>query len=248
MKKLFLYTVLLAAPFLCRAQFSTQGKISYERKTSLKLQMQTEDDNEWAKSMIDKIAQFTISDFVMTFNSEASEYEYVKEQDVKGMTFSWGGPGPGRDNKVYTSFKSGTVKAQKNAYENNYLVESARPQYQWKIESDMRMIAGYPCRKAVTKICDSVVVVAFYSDQLMVSGGPEGFGGLPGMILGLAIPRLYTTWFATNVELLPQEIKPFTAVKKSKKVSNEELMHDLQKSTKDWGGKYSSILTWWLAL
>ena len=31
--------------------------------------------------------------------------------------------------------------------------------------------------------------------------GPELFTGLPGMILGLAIPRYYTTWFATKVEL-----------------------------------------------
>lgn len=246
MKKTLLFILLLASSFTGLAQFASQGKISFERKTSLKMQMQTEDNNEWIKSMIDKIAQFTISDFTLTFNKEESEYEFVKEQEVTGMTLSWG-PKPGRENKVYTNYRTGKVIAQKNVYENDYLVEAEQPVYQWKIMDEMRTIAGYPCRKAITKICDSVVVVAFYSDQIMVSGGPETFNGLPGMILGLAVPRLYTTWFATNIELLPQEIQAFKPVKKSKRVSNEQLLEEVRKGTKDWGS-FSSGLTWWLTL
>lgn len=246
MKKILCYIALVAYPGLSFGQFVTQGKIVYERKTNLKLQMQTDEDNQWVKSMINKIAQYTISDFVMSFNKEESEYEFEKEREVTGLTFSWGGK-PGRENKVYTNFKTGKLLAQKNVYENDYLVEEPQPVYQWKIMDEMRTIAGYPCRKAITRICDSVVVVAYYSDQIMVSGGPEGFNGLPGMILGLAVPRLYTTWFATNVDILPQEVKPFKPLKKSKKVNNEELLADLKKGTKDWG-KYGANLMWWLSL
>jgi len=246
MKKAVLFLAFCAAAFSVKAQFVSAGKIDYERKVSLKRQLQTEDDNEWVKSMINKVAQFTISDFTMTFNKDASEYEFVKEQEVKGMTFSWG-PQPGRENKVYADFKNRILRSQKQVYENDYLVEEPLPAFRWKIESDMRMIAGYPCRKAVTLICDSVVVVAFYTDQIMVSGGPEGFNGLPGMILGLAVPRLYTTWFATNVSLDAADVKPFTPAKKSKKTTTSEMLQTVQKSTKDWG-KYGSNLVWWLSL
>jgi GLPGLI family protein len=246
MKKILCYIALMACSGLSFGQFATQGKIVYERKTNLKLQLQTDDDNEWVKSMINKIAQYTISDFVMTFNKEGSEYEFEKEREVTGMTFSWGGK-PGRENKVYTNFKTGRLLAQKNVYENDYLVDEAQPVFQWKIMDEMRNIAGYPCRKAITRICDSVVVVAYYSDQIIASGGPEGFNGLPGMILGLAVPRLYTTWFATNVDILPQEVTPFKPLKKSKKVNNEGLLADLKKGTKDWG-KYGANLVWWLSL
>jgi len=246
MKRFPFHILFLFLPVLCSAQFTSQGKIYYERKTSLRMQMQTQEDNEWVKSIIDKVAQFTISEFVMTFNRNASAYEFVKEQEVKGMTLSWG-PKPCRENKVYTDFDKGNITAQKMVYENVYLVHTEIPRYRWKIEPEMRNIAGYPCRKAVTRICDSVVVVAFYTDQIMVSGGPESFGGLPGMILGLAIPRLYTTWFATNVELLPQEVKPFSPVRKSKKVTQQEMMDDVTKSTRDWG-KYGAALAWWLTL
>ena len=53
---------------------------------------------------------------------------------------------------------------------------------------------------------DSVYVIAFYTDQITTTGGPESFNGLPGMILGVAIPRINTTWFATKLELV--EVKP----------------------------------------
>jgi GLPGLI family protein len=88
----------------------------------------------------------------------------------------------------------------------------------WKITNEPRTIAGFECRKAVARIFDSVVVIAFYTDEIMPSSGPESFGGLPGMILGLAIPRLHTTWYATKLELIdvsgqiiaPKEGKKYT--------------------------------------
>ncbi len=249
MKKILSIAALLLSSSLVMAQFSSSGKIEYERKTSLRRQLQTEDDNdsEWRKTMVKKAAQFTISNFTMTFNSEASEYEFVKEQEVTGETFSWWGPKPARENKVYTNFKTGKVIAQKQVYENNYLVESGLSDLKWKIEPNMRMIAGYPCRKAITRICDSVVVVAFYTDQIMVSGGPEGFNGLPGMILELAVPRLYTSWVATSIELSTPQVTAFTPAKKSKKMTSEGMIAEVQKSTKDWG-KYGASLIWWLTL
>ena len=46
---------------------------------------------------------------------------------------------------------------------------------EWKITNDERVIAGLDCRKAVGRIMDSVYVIAFYSEQILVSGGPESF-------------------------------------------------------------------------
>ncbi len=47
---------------------------------------------------------------------------------------------------------------------------------------------------------DSIYVVAFYTDEILTTGGPESFTGLPGMILGIAIPHEHVSWFATKVE------------------------------------------------
>ncbi len=48
----------------------------------------------------------------------------------------------------------------------------------WKITDEMREIAGFSCRRANAIMLDSIYVVAFYTDQIPVSGGPESFSGL----------------------------------------------------------------------
>lgn len=246
MKRLLLPLLLLLFPFAAMAQFTAQGKINYERRTNIKLKYQTEEQGEFMKSIIDKLAPFTISEFSLAFNENQTRYQFEKEQDVTGLTFNWGKVA--KENKVVTDFKAGKVTAQKEVYESTYLVEDSVRRFQWKIEDEVRNIAGYNCRKAVTRIGDSVVVVAFYTEQIMVSGGPEGFNGLPGMILGLAIPRLFTTWFATQVTLTVPDISPLVAERKTKKVNNIQLMEALKKGTADWSGGYGTRISWWLML
>ena len=102
---------------------------------------------------------------------------------------------------------------------------------------------------AVTRICDSVVVVAFYTDEILASTGPESFGGLPGTILGLAIPRLYTTWFATKVELLQEsEAQKILPPAKGKKATSKEMTDKVNTGIKDWGEKYRSKAMWMVSL
>lgn len=54
----------------------------------------------------------------------------------------------------------------------------------WKIHNEIKEVAGYLCMKAETY--DSVYqrkVYAWFTDAIPISGGPEGYYGLPGMIL-----------------------------------------------------------------
>ncbi len=97
-----------------------------------------------------------------------------------------------------------------------YLLSNPLRKIDWKIGSEIRKIAGFDCRKAVGKIMDSIIVIAFYSDEIIPSGGPESFTGLPGMILGLAIPRMHATWYATKLELIDISDKDLQAPKKAK--------------------------------
>ena len=112
----------------------------------------------------------------------------------------------------------------------------------WKITDETREIAGYQCRRANAIIMDSVYVVAFYTDQIAVSGGPESFTGLPGMILGLALPHDNVTWFATKVtEMLVPE-KDLAPPTKGKPVNDKGLSEVLMGAMKDWGEYGQSYL------
>jgi GLPGLI family protein len=82
---------------------------------------------------------------------------------------------------------------------------------------------------------DSIYVVAFYTDEILTTGGPESFTGLPGMILEVALPHQHITWSATKVEAIAVPATQLAAPVKGKKVSNSGLFEIVQHSLKDWG-------------
>jgi GLPGLI family protein len=145
-------------------------------------------------------------------------------------------------NTIFTDLGTGTSITQKAVYEDNFLVKDSVRKINWKITDENREIAGYACRRANAIIMDSIYVVAFYTDQIPVSGGPESFTGLPGMILGLALPHENITWFATNVTdraVMPNELAPPT---KGKPTDNKGLKETLAKALKSWGSYAQSAL------
>lgn len=73
------------------------------------------------------------------------------------------------------------------------------------------------------------------TDEIPVTGGPELFNGLPGMILGVALPHENVTWFATKVEDIPVDEKALTPPKKGKAATNKSLNTTLSSAMKNWG-------------
>jgi len=114
-------------------------------------------------------------------------------------------------------------------------MEDSLVKIKWRLTPDTRTIAGYECRKAIGILADTIAVFAFYTDELMVTGGPEGIHGLPGMILGVGIPRLHSTWFATKVEVFDVNMNAVIPATKGKKVDRPTMMKALDKVLRQWG-------------
>ena len=81
---------------------------------------------------------------------------------------------------------------------------------------------------------DSVYVFAFYTDEIMISGGPCSINGLPGMIMGVSIPRLYTSWIATKVMLEGVDVNAIKPIAGKKQFTMKNLEAFLKERTKDW--------------
>jgi GLPGLI family protein len=145
-------------------------------------------------------------------------------------------------NTIFTDLATGTSITHKEVYEDTFLVKDSVRKINWKITDENRVIAGFACRRANAVIMDSIYVVAFYSDQIPVSGGPESFTGLPGMIFGLALPHESITWFATTVTELPVMPKELAAPSTGKVTDNKGLNDMLAKALKDWGNYAKSAL------
>jgi len=206
--------------------FITRGKIEYEIKRNNK-RLYTDADranNSWIASK----PEFDI--YYRNLEFAGNQLLYTLGRKGTPTYFA-------ADNSLYTDLDTRQTISQQYFINTPWLLaDSVRP-IKWKIENEIRKIAGFDCRKAIGVIHDSVYVVAFYCPEIVPQGGPEFFSGLPGMILGLAIPREFTTWFATKVELAGTDESKIVppVIKKSKPYSKKELAAILSKKYREAG-------------
>ncbi|WP_181161634.1 GLPGLI family protein [Flavobacterium sp. GSA192] len=225
----FFITALIFTTTIRAQQFVDKAVIEYEVSTNLK---KTMSNDSWDEMMKDNLSDLKISYFNYTFEDNKSIFKfdrwnpktripkYYKEVDEENI---W-----------YFDFTSGTMNMQKQIVGTNFVIADSIPKIEWKITNENREIAGYNCRKAVGKIMDDVYVFAFYTDDITISGGPCSISGLPGMILGLTIPRLYTSYIATKVDVTfanAADIKPIAAKKTYDFVGLKTL---IEEKTKEW--------------
>lgn len=238
--------LLLLLPVFAVAQekFVFEGKISFERKINVHPQVDAEDESAWYKEFVLKSPVFHTTGFVLQFTKDQTIYK--PETEVPKSDVSWL-IGPAKENVIYKDLSKQQMTGLKAVFERSYVVADSLRQSAWRITDEKRTIAGMECRKAITIICDSVYVVAFYAEEIPVSGGPESFSGLPGMILGLAIPRLHTTWFATKISLAVPAASDFALKPKGQKTDNRKLFGQLKSSLENWG-KYGERNIWWALL
>ncbi|MFW2477445.1 MAG: GLPGLI family protein [Sediminibacterium sp.] len=174
--------------------FLREGSIEYERKFN---QHSILDPNQsWGRNSIESESKFRTESFTLDFNQSFSIYRPTVEiVSPKSFYLSL----PAQENLVYKDHEKRTSLIKRKIFESENLIRQNLNFIQWKITSETRLIAGFECKRANAVIFDSVYVIAYYCEQMPISSGPESFSGLPGMILGLAIPDLLTTWFATKI-------------------------------------------------
>jgi len=114
------------------------------------------------------------------------------------------------------------------------LVQDSLLKVKWKITNEYRNIAGYDCRRANGIVLDSVYVVAFYTDLIPTPAGPGTVHGLPGMILGLAVPGQHFNIYATKVDLARPDIKSAVGKKRDKPMTRRETREKLKDALGRW--------------
>lgn len=235
MKKHVIIILLLGCahlPSFAQEQFIVKGKIEFEKKVNLHKQLDNIDDEGW-RNMVKKMAPPSKTTyFNLYFNGNKTIFMPGREAVVTQKSPEWL-DGPAADNVVFTNIDQQIAVSQKTVFDGVFNVQDSVRKINWKITADTRTIAGIECRKATAVIMDSVFVVAFYTEQIVTPGGPESFAGLPGMILGLAIPRLSTTWFATKLELVDVKETMLVPPKKGKKANSNDIQAQLKTSMKD---------------
>lgn len=224
-------------------RFANQGNIIFEKRINMyaliKQEIKKNPNSSYYTRMFEEYQksqpQFKSLKSTLTFSKNQTLFK-PEEVSLAQTNNYWGDyPAAQQNNTIFTNTEQGTSISQKKIYEETYLVKDSTRKINWKITNEMRNIAGYDCRRANAVIMDSIYVVAFYTDQIPVSGGPESFSGLPGMILGVALPYEHTTWFATTVTDQPITEDKLKAPTKGKPLNATQLMNTLKAALKDWG-------------
>lgn len=218
--------------------FVTKGVIEFEKKENLHKDMETmqDDDNGedvFMEQMKKAMPQFSLCYFNLYFDETHSLYKPGKEAPDQKIPDWLQSPADG--NVVYNDIAAQQVILQKSFFGSTTLLQDSARHIDWRMTAETRTIAGFECRKAVGHIMDSVYVIAFYTDQIVTPSGPESFSGLPGMILGIAIPRINTTWFATKLQMMPITPADIAPPAKGKKLTAAEFQKKLSDGMKDWG-------------
>ncbi|WP_231425661.1 MULTISPECIES: GLPGLI family protein [Pedobacter] len=248
MKTTFKYIILFAVIFISKTiqaqnvHFVQNGVIEFEKRSNMYalIKKKINKENEsWILPAYEQYKknnpQFKVSKSILSFNKDKSLYKWPPVDEV--MNNNWVSRDIFSDlkNTISTDFDTQSSITQKSIYEETYLVKDSVRKINWKITDETREIAGYECRRANAIIMDSVYVVAYYSNQIAVSGGPESFTGLPGMILGLALPHENMTWFATKVTETTIPEKDLTPPVKGKPTDNKGLTAIVTKAFKNYG-------------
>jgi GLPGLI family protein len=219
MKKLF--AVLLV--FTCLQEVVAQtkeGTIIYEQKVDMYRRIP--EDNQQLRSMV---PPFRTTRFQLQFADNQCLFKAVEEapdmseQNNNGVVLRFGG---GAENEYYKNFTTQKTIEKRELMEDIYLVEDSIHSLTWKLEDgETKTILGYTCKKASGKTERGSDIIAWYCEDIPVSGGPEQFSSLPGMILSIDANKGEIVFTAVQFDKKVDR-KNIKAPKEGKKISNTE--------------------------
>lgn len=228
------YSILIIALITCTfnlhaQQFISKAAIEFEVKTNIK---KTMGNSSWAEMMSENLPTFKTGYYKFSFSGTKSLYKFERWDEKEKMPDFL--RKSDEENQWYFDHGADRYEMQKNVFGTNFNVTDSIMKIKWKLSNENRIIAGYNCRKATGIIMDSVYVFAFYTEEIMISGGPCSINGLPGMILGLTIPRMYTSFIATKVTIDGVNENDIKAATGKNMLNRKQLNSTLTERTKEW--------------
>lgn len=144
-------------------------------------------------------------------------------------------------NSAYYKNDAENLVLQRLVNDAVYILESKLDKIKWELSSTSKIISGYTCYKATTKIIsrnslredELKTVEAWYSPEIPVNSGPKDYAGLPGLILELKHGKLKYYATSMNFKLNEKENKSSKKPKRGQKMLMEEYYNIRPNLTKE---------------
>lgn len=210
------------------------GQIDFIEAVKLQIDIPDQD-----KEMMKKIPQFHTIKKALLFKGQEAIYkeragnedlEVTNENDGNEIRMVMKSP----ESTLYTDLKTRSMVHSQEFFGKHFLITGDLKKYNWKITSEQKTLLDMVCQKAILQDT-AQSVVAWFTTQLPVGIGPNGYNGLPGMILSLDIDegsRIITAEKIIYRELLPEEM---TKPEKGKPIGVEEFEKVKKEKMKEMG-------------
>lgn len=234
------YTNLFLLLFVSSVIAQTNYKVEYEQS---KILYWGENLNERQKLTIEQYKKPTF--FSLSISNSTSLYKEIdkisnEQSDVHVVMKTIGGF---EQKAIYQDIEK-NIKISELIMDNKrYLVNGSPIEYKWNIlEEEEKEILGYKVIKAISNVDEFYEIEAWFAPKLNSPFGPNGYFGLPGIILELkqiikSNPKSYNLFYATEIEETSEtNIKRPTKGQKINQSEFEELVNLQEEKIKEMFG------------
>ncbi len=230
---------------IVRAGENNSGRIVYEQKTKLNIDI----DSEHAEAIQD-LPKEHITSRELIFDSTASIFqktavknsdEAIQKETGKGtMVIKMEEP----DERMYCDLVEKKRIEQRDFMSRKFLIEIPFSASTWKFTGGQKKILNYNCQEAVLQDTTREVT-AWFTPEIPVATGPYGLCNLPGLVLFAEFRGGEMTFEAKSIELVPVDHKKIIKPSEGKKISREDfnkLVMEKQKEMEELGEGNGNVI------
>ncbi|WP_339888709.1 GLPGLI family protein [uncultured Flavobacterium sp.] len=131
---------------------------------------------------------------------------------------------------IYKDLQNNITYSKLNSFNETLNIKDSLINRKWKITSETKIINGYICFKAISKVFKGKTY-AWFTEKNNIKTGPDLFDGLPGLIL--EINTEHFNWIATSIKTelkdsiikKPEFIGKTYTFKEGEKITKEKLQN-----------------------
>lgn len=241
--KILSFLFIFLSSYLAQAQ-SIEGTIRYVRTSNWAKQMAatsyiSKQQKERIAYMWGNRSEWKMYTYLNIKSSETKYNDPFESVDGDHDGYSW------RKDKfmIFRNYEKNTIRDIIDQSGKTYLVEDSISAPNWKVMNDMKEVAGHLCMNAM--IQDSLreqKIVAWFALDMPLSGGPERFCGLPGLILEVDINDGSLVISADKIDLkpltnemeYPKKVKGKKMTEAEYKAMNDKKIAEKRKEEQPW--------------
>ena len=241
----FLVLVLMVG-FVASTKAQITGEALYTTTINMHMGLPNDEHGDRMRQWIPEFQEFNNQ---LIFSTTQTLYKNIHEElppdlDEEQKKGAWMKRRMAPPNDViFCDLEKGTTVATKEFMDKTFLIKDTLELAAWKITGEQQEFAGMNCLKAsyIPEEGDTTTIDVWFTPEIPISSGPEGYGGLPGLIVYLNMNEGQKIISLTSIikrEIKKGEIEEPT---KGKVVTLEEFEEMRRKKMEErkqqWGGK-----------